>query len=38
MLRMQEIVFRGFKFQTFSGGECPQTPVGLDPIVLEILA
>jgi hypothetical protein len=25
MLRMQEIAFPGFKFQTFSGGVCPQT-------------
>jgi hypothetical protein len=23
--RMQEIAFPGFKFQTFSGGVCPQT-------------
>jgi hypothetical protein len=24
---MQEIAFPGFKFQTFSGGLCPQTPL-----------
>jgi hypothetical protein len=24
MLRMQEIAFPGFKFETFSGGVCPQ--------------
>jgi hypothetical protein len=29
MLRMQEIEFPGFKFQTFSGGICPQTPLGI---------
>jgi hypothetical protein len=26
MLRMQEMAFPGFKFQTFSGGVLPQTP------------
>jgi hypothetical protein len=26
MLRMQEMTFPGFKFQTFSGGVHPQTP------------
>ena len=29
MLKMQEIAFPGFKFQTFSGGVCPQTPLGI---------
>jgi hypothetical protein len=28
MLRMQEMVLAGFKFQKFSGGACPQTPLG----------
>jgi hypothetical protein len=28
MLRMQEMVLAGFKFQIFSGGACPQTPLG----------
>jgi hypothetical protein len=29
MHRMQEIALPGFKFQTFSGGVCPQTPLGI---------
>jgi hypothetical protein len=29
MLKMQEIAFPGFKFQTFSEGVCPQTPLGI---------
>jgi hypothetical protein len=28
VLRMQEMAFQGFKFQTFSGRECPRTPSG----------
>jgi hypothetical protein len=28
MLRMQEMVLAGFKFQKFYGGACPQTPLG----------
>ena len=28
MLRMQEMAFPGFKFQKFSDGGCPQTPLG----------
>jgi hypothetical protein len=28
MLRMQEMVLAGFKFQKFSGGPCHQTPLG----------
>ena len=28
MLRMQEMVLADFKFQKFSGGACPQTPLG----------
>ena len=27
MLRMQEMAFPGFKFQTFSAGVCSQTPL-----------
>ena len=27
MLRMQEMAFPGFKFQKFSGGGCPRTPL-----------
>ena len=27
MLRMQEMAFLGFKFQKFSGGGCPRTPL-----------
>ena len=27
MLRMQEMAFPGFKFQKFSGGIYPQTPI-----------
>jgi hypothetical protein len=27
MLRMQEMAFPGFKFQKFSGGACPLTPL-----------
>ena len=27
MLRMQEMAFPDFKFQKFSGGECPRTPL-----------
>jgi hypothetical protein len=29
MLRMQELAFPGFKFQTFSGGVRPQTQLFL---------
>ena len=28
-LNAQEIAFPGFKFQTFSVGLCPQTPLGI---------
>ena len=28
---MQEMAFHGFKFQTFSGGECSRTPSGKPP-------
>jgi hypothetical protein len=30
---MQEIAFQGFKFQTFSEGQCPQIPVVIHPIL-----
>jgi hypothetical protein len=29
---MQEMAFQGFKFQTFSGGECPRSPVVTHPL------
>ena len=29
---MQEMAFQGFKFQTFSGGECPRSPVVMHPL------
>jgi hypothetical protein len=29
---MQEMAFQDFKFQTFSGRECPRTPVVIHPL------
>jgi hypothetical protein len=29
---MQEMAFQDFKFQTFSGRRCPQTPVVMHPL------